>query len=81
MQNPAKRQRLCHWINSAGKKPSAMAEIINLNRARKTKKRNEKRKTADQNARKFGRTKGEKNRDDWIDAKAKDTVDQHKLEP
>ena len=55
-----------------------MAEIINLNRARKTKTRAEKRKTADQNARKFGRTKGEKKRDDLIAATAKDHVDQHK---
>ena len=58
-----------------------MAEIINLNRARKTKERAEKRKTADQNARKFGRTKGEKKRDDLIASKANNTVDQHKLEP
>ena len=57
-----------------------MAEIINLNRARKTKKRAEKRKIADQNARKFGRTKGEKKRDDVIATKAKDHVDQHKLD-
>ena len=57
-----------------------MAEIINLNRARKTKKRLEKRKTADQNALKFGRTKGEKKRDDLIATKAKDHVDQHKLD-
>ena len=57
-----------------------MAEIINLNRARKTKERAEKRKIADQNARKFGRTKGEKKRDDVIAIKAKDHVDQHKLD-
>ena len=57
-----------------------MAEIINLNRARKTKERAEKRKTADQNALKFGRTKGEKKRDDLIAAKAKNSVDQHKLD-
>jgi hypothetical protein len=57
-----------------------MAEIINLNRARKTKERAEKRKIADQNARKFGRTKGEKKRDDVIATKAKDHVDQHKLD-
>ena len=55
-----------------------MAEIINLNRARKTKTRSEKRKTADQNAHKFGRTKDEKKRDDLIAAKAADHVDQHK---
>lgn len=55
-----------------------MAEIINLNRVRKTKERVEKRKIADQNAQKFGRTKGEKKRDDLIAAKAKDRVDQHK---
>ena len=57
-----------------------MAEIINLNRARKTKERVEKRKTVDQNAQKFGRTKGEKKRDDLIVTKAKDHVDQHKLD-
>ena len=57
-----------------------MAEIINLNRARKTKTRAEKRKIADQNAQKFGRTKGVKKRDDVIAAKAKDHVDQHKRE-
>ena len=55
-----------------------MAEIINLNRARKTKTHAEKRKIADQNAQKFGRTKGVKKRDDVIAAKAKDHVDQHK---
>ena len=57
-----------------------MAEIINLNRARKTKERAEKRKIADQNARKFGRTKGEKKLDDVIATKAKDHVAQHKLD-
>ena len=57
-----------------------MADIINLNRARKIKERAEKRRTADQNAQKFGRTKGEKKRDDLIIAKAKDRVDQHKLD-
>ena len=57
-----------------------MAEIINLNRARKTKTHAEKRKIADQNAQKFGRTKGVKKRDDVIAAKAKDHVDQHKRE-
>ena len=57
-----------------------MAEIINLNCARKTKERAKKRKTADQNAQQFGRTKGEKKRDDLIAAKAKDQVDQHKLD-
>ena len=55
-----------------------MAEIINLNRVRKNKERVEKRKIADQNAQNFGRTKGEKKRDDLIAAKAKDHVDQHK---
>ena len=57
-----------------------MAEIINLNRARKTKTRSEKRKTGDHNAHKFGRTKGVKKRDDLIAAKAKERVDQHKLD-
>ena len=57
-----------------------MAEIINLNRTRKTKTRAEKRKIADQNVQKFGRTKKEKKRDDLIAVKAKDHVDQHKLD-
>ena len=57
-----------------------MAEIINLNRVRKTKERADRRKIADQNAQKFGRTKDEKKRDDLIAAKAKDRVDQHKLD-
>ena len=55
-----------------------MAEIINLIRVRKTKERVEKRKIADQNAQKFGRTKGEKKRDNLIAAKAADHVEQHK---
>ena len=55
-----------------------MADIINLNRARKTKERADRRKIANQNAQKFGRTKGEQKRDDLIAAKAKDHVDQHK---
>jgi len=57
-----------------------MAKIINLHRARKTKKKKKKRKIADQNAQIFGRTKGKKKRDDVIAAKAKDHVDQHKRE-
>lgn len=57
-----------------------MAEIINLNRVRKTKTRADRRKIADQNAQKFGRTKGEKKRDDLIAAKTKGHVDQHKRE-
>ena len=57
-----------------------MAEIINLNRGRKTKTRAEKRKIADQYAKKLGRTKGEKKRDDVIATKAKNSVDQHKLD-
>ena len=57
-----------------------MAEIIILNRARKNKTRAEKRKIAEQNAQKFGHTKSEKKRDDLIAAKAKDHVDQHKLD-
>ena len=57
-----------------------MTEIINLNRTRKTKTRAEKRKIADQNVQKFGRTKKEKKRDDLIAVKAKDHVDQHKLD-
>ena len=41
-----------------------MVEPINLNKARKAKKRAEKAQTAKQNRIKFGRTKAEKARDD-----------------
>lgn len=37
--------------------------IVNLNKARKSRARAEAKKTANQNAVKFGRTKAEKNRD------------------
>ncbi|MFB2531848.1 DUF4169 family protein [Paracoccus sp. p4-l81] len=40
-----------------------MSQIVNLNRARKAKARAEDRKTADENAVRFGRTKAQKARE------------------
>lgn len=55
-----------------------MAEPVNLNRFRKEKARAVKKARADENAVKFGRTKGEKQRDTLQKDKATDHLDAHK---
>lgn len=55
-----------------------MAEPINLNRFRKQQARVKKRAEADENAVKFGRTKGEKQRDRTQAERATRHVDGHK---
>ncbi|SMX28311.1 hypothetical protein TRP8649_02427 [Pelagimonas phthalicica] len=57
-----------------------MAEIINLNRFRKNKRRAEKRQEADENAVKFGRSKAEKELDQAQQSKADRDLDGHELE-
>ncbi|MBO9464693.1 DUF4169 family protein [Tropicibacter sp. R15_0] len=57
-----------------------MAEIINLNRFRKNKRRAEKRQEADENAVKFGRSKAEKELDQAQQTKADRDLDGHELE-
>lgn len=57
-----------------------MREIVNLNRARKTRTRDEKRAGADANAIKFGRSKAERVIDAARSDKARQMLDQHKLE-
>ena len=57
-----------------------MADIVNLNRARKSRARVEKQKTADVNAVKFGRTKAERLIDVVRDEKARKMLDQHEME-
>ena len=57
-----------------------MAEIINLNRFRKNKRRAEKRQEADENAVKFGRSKAEKELDQARQSKADRDLDGHELE-
>ncbi|MCA8888334.1 MAG: DUF4169 family protein [Parvularculaceae bacterium] len=57
-----------------------MAEIINLNRARKNKKRTQKEKQAAENRVKFGKTKSEKQKQRADDNLAKARIDGHKLE-
>lgn len=52
-----------------------MAEIVNLNRARKAKARTDKRAKAASNRAKHGRTKGEKARDSAEAARLRDMVD------
>lgn len=57
-----------------------MAEIVNLNRFRKNKRRAEKRQEADENAVKFGRSKAEKELDQAQQSKAERDLDGHELE-
>ncbi|KIC11201.1 amidase [Leisingera sp. ANG-M1] len=55
-----------------------MAEIVNLNRFRKQKTREEKKTRADRNAAAFGRTKAEKDLDKARNAQDKRRLDDHK---
>lgn len=57
-----------------------MATILNLNRARKRKKREEKRKLGTENSVKFGRSKSSKNHNDHSNAKAQKSLNQHRLD-
>lgn len=57
-----------------------MADIVNLNRVRKSRAHDEKRKNADINAAKFGRTKAERLIDVMRDEKARKMLDQHEME-
>lgn len=61
-------------------KCNPMAEILNLNQARKAKTREKARKTADENAVKFGRTKAQKQREAAQAKKAQTLLDGHKRE-
>jgi len=55
-----------------------MAEILNLNQARKAKTREKARQTADKNAVKFGRTKTQRQREAAQAKKAQSQLDGHK---
>lgn len=55
-------------------------KVVNLNRARKSRARDAARKTADANALKFGRSKGEKARDRAEAEKSDRNLDGHKRE-
>ncbi|SIT00007.1 protein of unknown function [Roseivivax lentus] len=57
-----------------------MAKITNLTRVRKERARAEKRKTADENAVKFGRTKARKGLEDARAEKARRDLDGHERE-
>ena len=57
-----------------------MREIINLNRARKERAKSDKRRTANENAAKFGRSKAERIIDAARSDKARKMLDQHQLE-
>lgn len=57
-----------------------MAEIVNLNRFRKTQEKAKKRATADANAAKFGRTKAQRAREEAEAEKARATLDAHRRE-
>jgi hypothetical protein len=55
-----------------------MAEIINLRRARKAKERGEREASAQENRRRFGRTKAEKAKEAAEREKAARTLDDHR---
>jgi len=57
-----------------------MAEVTNLNHARKERARNAKHSKADENAVKFGRTKAERIAEAVRAAKARNMLDQHELD-
>ncbi|PHQ99579.1 MAG: DUF4169 domain-containing protein [Marinosulfonomonas sp.] len=57
-----------------------MNEIVNLNQARKTRTRDDKRVAADANAAKFGRTKAERIAQAARSDKARKMLDQHMLD-
>ena len=56
-----------------------MAEIVNLRQARKRQARADKQQAADENRAKFGRTKGEKARDEDAAARGRRQLDQAKV--
>ena len=57
-----------------------MAKVVNLSRARKTRARDDRRKHADENAVKFGRTKAQKSLEDNEKSKIERNLDGHKTE-
>ncbi len=57
-----------------------MSEIVNLNRVRKTKAREDRAAQADANRTKFGRTKAERERQAAQDALEAQRLDSHKRE-
>jgi hypothetical protein len=57
-----------------------MSEIINLNKVKKDRERTAKKADADMNARKFGRTKGERLAETARQGRAKQQLDQSKFE-
>lgn len=57
-----------------------MAEIVNLNRARKAQARVKKRAEGDENAAKFGRTKSQKAAEKSAADRARQTLDAHHRE-
>lgn len=57
-----------------------MAEIINLNRARKQRRRDEKQRQAADNRVRFGRTRTEKDRAAAEEAAARANLDGHRLD-
>ncbi|MAM62392.1 DUF4169 family protein [Maritimibacter sp. UBA3975] len=55
-----------------------MSKVTNLNQARKARDRAEKRRVADKNAVKFGRTKAQKRREEAEATKARREIEAHR---
>lgn len=58
-----------------------MADIVNLNKARKDKAHRERHSEADANRRRFGRTRAQKQADKNTETRARKTIDDRRLEP
>jgi hypothetical protein len=57
-----------------------MGDVINLNRFKKRQERNQAAKQAEANRARFGRTKSERARNELRNERAKDLLDQHRLD-
>ena len=58
-----------------------MAEIVNFKQARKDKARRERSTEADANRRRFGRTRAQKQADKDAEERARNALDERRLEP
>jgi hypothetical protein len=59
---------------------ATMGELVNLKRFKKRSEREQSEKQADTNRARFGRTKSERARDELQTSRAKDHLDQHRID-
>jgi hypothetical protein len=59
---------------------ATMGQLVNLNRVKKRNEREQAEKQADINRARFGRTKSERARDELLNIRANDHLDQHRVD-